>query len=734
MRHFRRKHNNADGFNICKTPETLYVKNKAANWLLRLSECGVLFSQEFFSCLEWSRGTLLPVARSILDSIGNMTFDDTTEAVDIFRDYVEKGIGAPFGNLRKLSERCPSLDTVVRKIIKSATENEKKIKPGLTSFSQARRRIRRYFDLGEAALDLHELIYIKELFYPVSQLLDEKLEIFSAANRKLLAVILEKDLHSIEQGLSELVSCGFITLGITGITVFYELFDFWDISFNEKTSDFFCRQLAGKTLPLESFTIPEADMSHVISLLRSERNEPLHILFYGPPGTGKSSCAASLAKSLGLKAWAVPPSKPWQKNEPRKAALTACLNMTARRKGSFLLMDEADRFLDTNDTFGRDRADKAWINDIMERPGVRMIWIANDVRHLDDSVKRRFTYSVSFESLGAVERRNIWTNILRNRRVKNRLPDEMIDKFARGYEIPPSVVESAVCQAKAARGGKRNFAETAERVVRSYVTLVKNGGRIKDEAADFEKFSIAGSCIDGAIDEFINMCQAADAKKRECGGFPPGGATMLFYGPPGTGKSALARYLSYTLGRKLIVKKASDLLGPYVGQTEQLIADAFRQTEREEGILLIDEADSFLHSRGGAAKSWENTMVNEFLTSLEECREFCVCTTNRMDDLDPAALRRFSFKIPFTYAKPDQAEKLYAAILAELVEAPVSDTDIEKLSRLPYLTPGDFRAVKNRNWLAPSGSLSHAKLVAELEAEQNAKLERTAKQVGFAIV
>jgi SpoVK/Ycf46/Vps4 family AAA+-type ATPase len=723
-----------------ETPESLYVARNVSRWLVRLSEHGAPLEAGFFEALSWSNGGVEAIARYALaiikgSSLANV--NEVTEAINALRDYdSEKDRRYPFFALAKRSKNFAALDSIVREAIRSVVGKAiKKMKPGVTSYSIAKKRIRRFFGLSEGALELCELFYFREAFDDVRNFMDS-LDIFNQAYRKLLAATVGRSTREVEEGLSELASSGFIDMSVGHMTICDEIFMLWDNSCNEKTLALFCRPLRGKTLSLDSFTISETDMSHVFSLLKTECREPLHILFYGLAGTGKSTCAASLAKALGLKAWAVPPfglGAPRRKGA-RMAALTACLNMASRNKGAFVLLDEAESILNTNDMFEREKTDKAWINDIMERPGVRMIWIANDVCYLDDSVKRRFTYSVNFESLGVAERRNIWARLLKNNRAKNRLSDDAIEKFAYRYDIPPSMMESAICQAKAVGGGDSGFAETAERVILSYVTLKGNGRQPKYDTRDMEKFTPEGACIDGAIDEFLDRCQVADAKKRERDEFPPGGATMLFYGPSGTGKSALARYLSYKLGRKLIVKKTSDLLGPYVGQTEQLIADAFRQTEREEGVLLIDEADSFLFSRDMAVRSWENSMVNEFLTSLEECREFCVCTTNRMDDLDSAALRRFSFKIPFTYAKPAQTEKLYAIILAELVEGPIADTDIEKLSRLSYLTPGDFHVVRNRNWLAPKGSLTHTQLIAALADEQNAKLERTARQVGFAVV
>jgi len=45
--------------------------------------------------------------------------------------------------------------------------------------------------------------------------------------------------------------------------------------------------------------------------------------------------------------------------------------------------------------------------------------------------------------------------------------------------------------------------------------------------------------------------------------------------------------------------------------------------------------------------------VNELLTQMEAFDGIFVCTTNLMDKLDQASLRRFSFKIRFDVLKPE---------------------------------------------------------------------------------
>lgn len=90
--------------------------------------------------------------------------------------------------------------------------------------------------------------------------------------------------------------------------------------------------------------------------------------------------------------------------------------------------------------------------------------------------------------------------------------------------------------------------------------------------------------------------------------------SLCLSGPPGTGKSAFARYLAKELGLELLQKRASDLLGAFVGESEKRIAEAFEEATEADALLIFDEADSFLYNRTQAVRSWEVTQVNEMLT------------------------------------------------------------------------------------------------------------------------
>ena len=140
-----------------------------------------------------------------------------------------------------------------------------------------------------------------------------------------------------------------------------------------------------------------------------------------------------------------------------------------------------------------------------------------------------------------------------------------------------------------------------------------------------------------------------------------GHGCLCFYGPPGTGKTALAEHVARELQRPLLIRQASDLVSKYLGETEHNMARMFEDAEQEQAVLLLDEADSFLRSRQRAERTYEVSEVNEMLQGMERFGGVFICTTNLFDDLDEAALRRFTFKIRFLPLQPVQRERMFAA-------------------------------------------------------------------------
>jgi SpoVK/Ycf46/Vps4 family AAA+-type ATPase len=180
---------------------------------------------------------------------------------------------------------------------------------------------------------------------------------------------------------------------------------------------------------------------------------------------------------------------------------------------------------------------------------------------------------------------------------------------------------------------------------------------------------------------------------------------LCLYGPPGTGKTAFGRWLAQQLDMPLQVRRASDLLSPYVGMTEHNLALAFREAEQDGAVLMIDEVDSFLRDRKDARRSWEVTQVNEMLTQIEGFPGIFIASTNLVDGLDPAALRRFDAKVRLGYMRPGQVVAMLQAYCRKLDLGIPHESEEAAVSSLANLAPGDFAALMRQNRFNPIASV-----------------------------
>jgi SpoVK/Ycf46/Vps4 family AAA+-type ATPase len=168
----------------------------------------------------------------------------------------------------------------------------------------------------------------------------------------------------------------------------------------------------------------------------------------------------------------------------------------------------------------------------------------------------------------------------------------------------------------------------------------------------------------------------------------PLAVSFLLSGPPGAGKSAWVRHLAARMGLPVLHKRASDLLDPFVGGTEQNIAAAFAEARDTHAFLVFDEADSLLLERASAVRGWEISQVNEMLTWMEQHALPFACTTNLATRLDRASLRRFLVKLRFDWMTKTQARLAFQHFFGTAAPA--------ALDGLRTLTPADFSLVRRR--------------------------------------
>ena len=206
------------------------------------------------------------------------------------------------------------------------------------------------------------------------------------------------------------------------------------------------------------------------------------------------------------------------------------------------------------------------------------------------------------------------------------------------------------------------------------------------------------------------------------------GVNILLYGPAGTGKSAYAKYIAKSLNKPLVLKKSSDLINQYIGETEKNIAQAFKEAREKGAVLVFDEVDTFLQDRNNAVRNWEISQVNEMLVQMENFEGIFIATTNLLDWLDSASIRRFDMKIEFSYLKSEQALSLFKKE-CEILGLKASSSDLKLVGSFAFLTPGDFAAVLRANKFSPVADASE--FANRLNDEIRYKKIENERRVGF---
>jgi len=436
------------------------------------------------------------------------------------------------------------------------------------------------------------------------------------------------------------------------------------------------------------------------------RSRRCNILFYGAPGTGKTSFALSLAKELGLTAYEVKQGDDDGKNmksEARMMGIQVC-NSQEDPNECMMVVDEADELLRGSscgfslfgfDFGGGKSTEKGVMNAILDDMRLPAVWISNaPAESMDESVRRRFDYSIRFERLNGAQRVAIWRNQVAKHGLEELIPEEKAEEYAAKYETSAGGISTVLANVKRMAPEPGKVDELVATLMKPHCQLMglKNGNGFLPA----KDYSLEGLNIKGKV-KLENVVRAA--RNYLDADFGSGDAdkprmNILLFGPPGTGKTEFVKYLGKALDRKVIVLKGSDLLSKWVGESEQNIAKAFRQAEAEHAILFFDEVDGLLQDRSGASHSWEITQVNELLQQMENFDGVMVAATNFSRNLDAAVMRRFTFKLEFGYLE-DDGKRLF---FERMFRSALSDGELAELKALRNLAPGDFRTVRQEQF------------------------------------
>jgi SpoVK/Ycf46/Vps4 family AAA+-type ATPase len=435
-----------------------------------------------------------------------------------------------------------------------------------------------------------------------------------------------------------------------------------------------------------------------LTQISTNRRKGVNVFLYGSPGTGKTQLARILAQEIGCSLYEVSSEDedgdPVQGEQRLRAFRTAQVFFKTRQV--FMLFDEVeDVFNDGNSFFGKKstaQSRKAWMNRLLENNPVPTFWLGNSIESVDPAFIRRFDWVIELP----VPPRSRREQIIR-RHCAEVLNEASMRRLAACEELAPAVVSRAAEVVGSLRDQFSIAQLSAAMQQMMDKTLIAQG---HPGLAKIDALKLPDLYDPAFINCDVNPNELVEGIRTQ------GSARLCLFGPPGTGKTAYAQWLAEQLNKPLLVKRGSDLLSKWVGGTEQNIAGTFAEAEQQNAVLLIDEVDSFLQDRSTSQHSWEISGVNEMLTRMETYQGVFIASTNYLESLDNAALRRFDLKVKFGSLKPAQAWKL---LLGYCKSFGLSEPDEEIICRLEHidnLTPGDFAVLARQHRFRPFKDLS----------------------------
>ena len=487
-----------------------------------------------------------------------------------------------------------------------------------------------------------------------------------------------------------------------------------DFTSKDEMKQFLIGQRKTASVPLSEFQFLGNKSFFLQKLLKNAirtKQKGINILLYGEPGTGKTEFAKTISQAVNAKLYSICDGRT-EDHEPERAQRLSSLKISdyllSKNKG-ILLFDEAEDIFPGSDLFPflKPNSSKVFMNDFLENNLHPVIWTTNSTRFMDKAFIRRFTCLIPFENPDKRVRKNIWEKALQTNNLV--LPDTDIQSLAECYQVPPAIIASVAKSVKLADGDIHDV----KNLLSMYANALNLRYTPKPEQSE-AAFDTALLNTDTDMERLTDRLCRNQVKAF----------SLCLYGAAGTGKSAFARYIAKRMDMDVIEKKASDLLGKYVGETEKHISEAFEMAREKMAMLIFDEADSLLRDRTLAEYSWEATQVNEMLTQMESHPLPFVCTTNLMDRLDKASLRRFTFKVKYDFMTSEQVVNAFRYFFGQ-------DIDAKAVQDLTCLTPGDFVVVKKKAGIL--GCMDEQQeLIAMLSSEMSVKGEQSGMvKMGF---
>ncbi len=421
---------------------------------------------------------------------------------------------------------------------------------------------------------------------------------------------------------------------------------------------------------------------------------PLNILLYGASGSGKTSFVTAMAKKVRRKLYFVDRnvgSGEWGVSDgaaSRLGAVRQCSEVVNSKK-SLIVVDEADQILSIPGHLAPDLP-LAALNSVLEEVTTPVVWIVNTPHERFPFASRtRFDYAIKFEPLTNRQRLALWQGIVKDLKADALFPSATLARWAEQYVLGTQTITRTLKNVVRMKPQPQAAEKLVEQLLVpqcEFLGLKTNDPQLRPA----KDYSVEGLNVRGRYS--LTQILSAIRRYRENpeGGMDNPRMSLLLAGPPGTGKTEWCKYLAQEFGVRLLVKKGSDLISRWIGETEQNIKQAFQMAKASGAMLFIDEFDGMLTRREMAVRSWEVSQVTEILQQMEAFTGIFLAATNFEKNLDPAVLRRFTFKLTFDYL--DETGKIL--FFERMFQTQLTDEEKSRLSRIENLTPGDYRTVR----------------------------------------
>lgn len=592
-----------------------------------------------------------------------------------------------------------------------------------------------YFHFTNEEVEILIFIYYLNTFQIVQEIFEELLEFYDLIKvLSLLTRVNEKAVKDILNRNSKLQFFQILYLENSTIQMNEEIYDYLnELSGYNFLERFFSILDPSKEeiLDLKLFSFQKEKIEILKELLSCDGT--VNILFYGKTGAGKTSLAKSLIHSLGKKIIYVTneflKDRSYFEIDPTNRIMSLILaNQYAKQNNGVVIMDEADEFLNSHFSlqmyyFLSNKSTsikKNWLNHFLEQHGGKIVWISNYIELMDESVKRRFQYSLQFTSFNGEVREKIIEILLKKYDLNQIIKVKDLQEYWLDSIIPIGILENSLKQvgniSKKKKLQKNKLLQYTKELIESSFRLVNNANykSKKSKVPYFYKEKYI-NCTLGTetIKERIRKFLHSNKNKKK-------NLNILFYGPTGTGKTEFAKYLVEFFQLRLIEIQPSDVNHPLFGVSEKLIREYFYAASTSNSLLLVNEIELFL---GNPSNNLIHTIKMEFMQNLENFKGIFIGTTNFVDKMGRSALRRFHLKIEFFPIRKSDLEEIFLEFFKD--QLPHTQLTLEQkkqLKSIDNLSFGDFYSVKRQ--IEHEGEIFFEEILRLLKEEVNYRLHQ----------